>query len=241
MQEINISSTLRVRVARDLVRADLNRPDSRNALTIDLLQHLIGAIRAHSQSVVCIGGVGPAFCSGLDLREIRTRRSARRHLELLIDLYESISHHPAPVVTCINGPARGGGAALAWCSDLAIVSRSADFAIPWMPGYRPLARALLPLVADRRNVNRNELPLGETFTAGRALKLGLIDRVVGGKPSNVEVVRSMLKMCDLLRGMRPPRVDRDVFREMRRLARATSKPPARAALLDYLDRRFGKA
>ncbi len=227
------------RTARDIVFLKLNRPNLRNALSVELLKQLIRALQSHPQRVAVIVGHRSAFCSGLDLREIRVRRTARRHLDLLIDLYETIANHAAPVVTVITGPARGGGAALARCSDLAIASRSSDFAIPWMVGYRPLARVLFPLIDAYRNANRRALPLGKPFTAAQAHKLGLVDLVSRGAPPTKSAVESMLAHRGILaHSALPPRVNREIFRDMRRLARQASTPQSRSALLSYLDRRF---
>jgi len=239
MPRVSDSPLLVTRAACDLVVLKLNRPNTRNALNVDLLERLIRALQSHPQRVAWIAGHGAGFCSGLDLREILVRRAARHHLELLIDLYETMANHPAPVVTVITGPARGGGAALAWCSDLAIASRSSDFAIPWIAGYRPLARVLLPLIGARRNINRRALPLGETFTAAQAYNLGLIDFVLRAAPPTKATVRSMLARRGVsARSSLPPRVGHDVFRNMRRLARRASMLQSRSDLLSYLKRRF---
>ncbi len=239
MQRASDSPLLVTRTAPDLIALKLNRPNTRNTLNVDLLKRLIRSLQSHPQRVAWIAGHGAAFCSGLDLREIRVRRTARRHLELLIDLYETLTNHPAPVVTIITGPARGGGAALAWCSDLAIASRTSDFAIPWIAGYRPLARVLLPLIDARRNVNRRALSLGETFTAAQAHRFGLIDVVFRGAPPTKAAVRSMLaRRGTSADSTLPPRVGPEVFGEMRRLAQRASTPQSRSALLNYLNRRF---
>jgi enoyl-CoA hydratase/carnithine racemase len=211
----------------------LNRPATRNALDLATLRKLLRASRAKRDALLVITSRGRAFCSGLDLREIRARRTARQHLERLIDLHEALATRLAPTLSIVRGPARGGGAALAWCCDSIVAAPAADFAIPWAAGYRPLARSLLPLIAARRGVGRRNLPLGRTFSARQAKRVGLIDHVMPDASIRAAGLAALAR-----RARRRRRADARVFRKMRRLSRAADTPAARAALMRYLSNRF---
>jgi len=189
---------------------------------------------------VVIRSSGPAFCSGLNLREIARAGGAYEHLSLLIDLFEVMARHPRQVISVVSGPARGGGAALAWCSDAAIAVRGADFMIPWGAGYRPLARVLLPLIGARRGLSRAGLRglVGRLLSVDVALAHRVVDiacEKAGAKAEIGDLLDHRSQFGEPGCGKRP--VDGNVFREMRALARKADAPKARAALMAYLSAR----
>ena len=215
---------------------------TRNALGLAVLGQLTGAVAGAGRRVVVIRSMGPAFCSGLNLKEIAAAGGAYRHLALLVDLFEAIARHPRQVISVVSGAARGGGAALAWCCDMAIAVRGSDFMIPWGAGYRPLARVLIPLIAARRGLNRRELRemMGQVLSVDAALASGLIDMAcekAGAKLEIEDLLGHRSPFGDPKRGKRRL-VDANVFREMRALARKADTPRARAALKAYLAARF---
>ena len=166
----------------------MNRPDKRNALSIDLRRELADAFdRAgadESVSVVILTGAGTAFCAGMDRTQFGGDDANRAALlETSVRLYESLSAVPVPTIAAVNGPALGGGSALAATCDIRLASPSATFGHPEIGfGVPPSYGALLRLgLSDQ--LARELAFTGRIFEAKEALTLGVVrdiaDDVVG--------------------------------------------------------------
>ena len=148
----------------------LNRPDCRNALSRVLVEELKQAFSDFHQEkgvrAVILTGNGTAFCSGFDLREIQTSRSPtpisaggladsmqaletwHQDVSSMRELVQTILHYPKPIISAVNGPAAGMGAALALASDIVVGSPEASLSFPEV--RRGLAPGLVaPLLAFR--------------------------------------------------------------------------------------------
>jgi enoyl-CoA hydratase/carnithine racemase len=168
----------------------LNRPQSRNSLSEQLLKDLLEAFGGLSASqtirAVVIAGAPPAFCAGHDLREIAARRQdADRgraffaHLmRLCSDVMLSIITCPKPVIAAVNGIATAAGCQLVASCDLAIAAPDARFATP---GIDIGLFCSTPMVALSGNVGRKHamemLLLGDMISAEKAAAIGLVNRV----------------------------------------------------------------
>ena len=134
----------------------LQRPEKRNALSIDLRVELAEAFGglAGDDGVGCIvlTGAGTAFCSGMDVTQFGGDADHKRRLvETSTGAFEAIGSCARPVIAAVNGPALAGGFALALLCDLRIAASSATFGFPELPrGIPPSyasARAALGLAA----------------------------------------------------------------------------------------------
>ncbi len=161
----------------------LNRPERRNALTIDLMEAICGAFNALAaqtdQRVLILCGVGPAFCSGLDLHEAAQLDLAEHSANAVARLFETITHSPLVTIAAAHGAAYAGGAGLLASCDFAVAAQDLKVAFP------EVRRGLLPalvaaLLKDRvREGDARELFLtAEPITADRAYAIGLVHRVV---------------------------------------------------------------
>jgi enoyl-CoA hydratase/carnithine racemase len=164
----------------------LNRPTARNALSIALMDALVAALDAveadPTVKVVVIGGAGPAFCAGHDLRELRSRAHRAAYqatFELCSHLMTRIVRLPKPVIARVHGVATAAGCQLVASCDLAVAATTARFATP---GVNIGLFCSTPMVALSRAVGRKAamemLLTGELVDAGRACELGLVNRVV---------------------------------------------------------------
>ncbi len=161
----------------------LNRPEKRNALSIELRQELgqaFGELAGDEDvAAVVLTGAGSAFCSGMDTTQFGGNREHRRRLvETSTLAFDAVGQCERPIVAAVNGPAVAGGFALALLCDLRIAARSASFGYPELPrGIPPsyaAARAVLPATVAQ------ELCLtGRIVSAGEAQKLGIVREVVG--------------------------------------------------------------
>jgi enoyl-CoA hydratase/carnithine racemase len=164
----------------------LNRPGARNALSIGLMQALLAELDVidtdPSVKAVVIGGAGPAFCAGHDLRELRSRPEREAYhatFELCSRLMTRVVRLPKPVIARVHGVATAAGCQLVASCDLAVAATTARFATP---GVNIGLFCSTPMVALSRAIGRKAamemLLTGELIDAVRARELGLINRAV---------------------------------------------------------------
>jgi enoyl-CoA hydratase/carnithine racemase len=169
-----------------VLRLTLNRPEARNALSLELMTALVEALgRAvpdPAARVVVIAGAGPAFCAGHDLRELRAdprREAYQRTFALCSELMLTIVRLPKPVIAEVHGVATAAGCQLVATCDLAVAAEEARFATP---GVNIGLFCSTPMVALSRAVGRKAamemLLTGELVDAATARSLGLVNRVV---------------------------------------------------------------
>lgn len=160
----------------------LQRPEKRNALSIDLRVELGDALGAlgDDNGVGCIvlTGAGSAFCAGMDMTQFGGDPDHKRCLvETSTGAFEAVGSCPRPVVAAVNGPALAGGFALALLCDLRVAAQAATFGFPELP------RGIPPSYASARAVlgpsAAAEVALtGRVFDAGEAFRLGVVNEVV---------------------------------------------------------------
>ena len=160
----------------------LQRPEKRNALSIDLRVELADAFAELSadDSLACVvlTGAGSAFCAGMDMTQFGGDQDHRRLLvETSTGAFHAVGRCPKAVVAAVNGPALAGGFALALICDIRIATHTARF------GYPELPRGIPPSYASTRAVlapaAARELCLtGRVIDADEALRLGVVSEVV---------------------------------------------------------------
>ena len=138
----------------------LNRPAARNALSSRLMSELQKQLDLITEDqaikALVIGGAGPAFCAGHDLKEIRSN-NRREIFESLFaqcsKLMTSIVRLPKPVIARVNGIATAAGCQLVATCDLAVASSESYFATP---GVNIGLFCSTPMVAVSRAVGRKQ-------------------------------------------------------------------------------------
>jgi enoyl-CoA hydratase/carnithine racemase len=163
----------------------LNRPEKRNALSLEVMQELIAAFTAigadRSAKVAVLRGIGPVFSAGHDLREMleRSVEEYRTVFDTCVRLMETLQAIPQPVIAEIAGIATAAGCQLVATCDLAIASSDAKFATP---GVKIGLFCTTPMVALTRAIGRKRamemLLTGEMIDAHTAAEWGLINHVV---------------------------------------------------------------
>src|SRR5579871_5761619 len=177
---------LQRRDAEGVAWLTLNRPAARNALSMALMEtlvlELVEAGKDPLVKVVVIGGAGPAFCAGHDLRELRSRPDRAAYeatFKLCSRLMTQIVRLPKPVIARVHGVATAAGCQLVANCDLAVAATTARFATP---GVNIGLFCSTPMVALSRAVGRKAamemLLTGELIDAAAARSLGLVNRVV---------------------------------------------------------------
>ena len=175
----------------------LNRPDSLNAMTNELVQLLHERLDDISVNrdvrVVVLTGTGRGFCAGLDLKgyghapgfawngAVERGLAVQKHIASLIPHMRSL---PQPIIAAVNGPASGGGFALVLGSDIRLAAREAKFNAAFIRiGLSACdigTSWLLPRLVGAARAQELMLT-GRLFSADEALQMGLVTDVVAGE------------------------------------------------------------
>jgi enoyl-CoA hydratase/carnithine racemase len=182
----NTDLILRDELENGIVRLTLNRPEQRNALSLEMVRQLMTQFEsmAHDERVrvVILAGAGPAFCAGHDLKELRADPTVdfyQKIFGLCGRLMLSIIDFPRPVIAEVQGIATAAGCQLVATADLAIAADDARF---MTPGVNIGLFCSTPMVAVSRAVAPKHamemLLTGEPIDAAEAERIGLINRAV---------------------------------------------------------------
>ncbi len=176
------SNVLLLDVSDRVATITLNRPSARNALSSELLHEMTAAFRAAESSddvdVIILTGADPAFCAGLDLKELG---STGGNLDGVSDRVRGpFPKLTKPVIGAINGVAVTGGFELALNCDFLIASEHAKFGdtharVGVMPGWG--LTVLLPQAIGVRRAREMSFT-GNFMDAAEALRCGLVNHVV---------------------------------------------------------------
>ncbi len=168
-----------------VARITLNRPERRNALSLEVIRELIAALQEVSARpdtrTIVIEGAGPAFSAGHDLSEMVGRDEAfyRELFSACTTLMATVHDVPQPVIAKVHGIATAAGCQLVAACDLAVAAEGTRFATP---GVKIGLFCSTPMVPIARAVGRKRamalLLTGEAISAHEALDWGLINRVV---------------------------------------------------------------
>src|SRR5690349_23995186 len=136
----------------------LNRPERRNALTIQLLNELIAAIKVASdeahERVLILRGAGAAFCTGLDLKEAADQTKAHATAELVAKTLVTVSQTRLITIAVVHGAAVAGGAGIMSACDFVVAAQRTKI------GYPEVRRGLvagLVMTFLRRQVGERNL------------------------------------------------------------------------------------
>ncbi len=174
----------------------LNRPERRNALSLQLMLELIDCLEAVGKDpearAVILAAAGKVFSSGHDLGEMvgKSILEYRRTFDVCTELMEKIQSIPQPVVAEVQGMATAAGCQLVATCDLAVAVEEATFATP---GVRIGLFCTTPMVALSRAVGRKRalqmLMTGDPINAATASEWGLINFVVPAAQLRAETMK----------------------------------------------------
>lgn len=164
-----------------VTRITLNRPERRNALSLDLMEELTSALRSATGRVVVIAGAGPAFSAGHDLSELLAADTpeAEHVFSVCSTLMTTVQSIDQPVVARVHGVATAAGCQLVASCDLAIAETGARFATPGVQIGLFCSTPMVPLsrsIGPKRALQM--LFTGELIDATTAREWGLVNDVV---------------------------------------------------------------
>jgi methylglutaconyl-CoA hydratase len=160
----------------------LNRPERRNALTIELMSELTSAIEDTAadpkQRILILRGAGKAFCTGLDL-EAAAKESPHATAEMVARMLLALAETRLVTIATVHGAAVAGGAGIMSACDFVIAAERTKI------GYPEVRRGLvagLVMTFLRRQLRERDLRelllASELIDAERAREIGLVNRVV---------------------------------------------------------------
>jgi enoyl-CoA hydratase/carnithine racemase len=193
----------------DVALITLNRPEKLNALNyglVEALHHTLEQLNADNDCrVVVLTGAGRGFCSGLDLTDpfpdeakagLEFPRSSLRWQERIAELTTRLIRMRQPVIAAVNGPAYGGGFAIAMACDLRIASSSARFCTQFIKlglgGCDIGVSYTLPRIVGSGQAF-DLILTARTVEADEALRIGLVSRL-----SDASVADDALELAETL-------------------------------------------
>jgi methylglutaconyl-CoA hydratase len=165
----------------------LNRPDKRNAISFELIDDLLRALKEVETSdalVLILTGAGKAFSSGMDLDNLKALidRSPEQNLkdsETMVLLFRTLYEFPKVTIAAVNGAAIAGGTGLALLCDFTLSVPEAKF------GYTEVRIGFVPAIVSTfllRQVGekqaRDLLLTGRIIVAEEAARMGLVNEIV---------------------------------------------------------------
>ena len=165
----------------------LNRPEKRNALSLDLMNDLLVKLdqvaKDETIRVVVIRGAGAMFSAGHDIKEMSGTDKDLHHFRTIFAtcnrMMQRLHQVPQPVIAQVHGVATAAGCQLVAACDLAIAEEGARFATPGVKIGLFCTTPMIPLVRliGRRRA-MDMLLSGRFISSQEALQFGLVNRVV---------------------------------------------------------------
>jgi len=184
MSRLPDCQTLLLELHGGVLHITLNRPDSRNAMSLQMvaeLRALLAAIRDdRTVRALVLSGAGGHFCAGGDIKDMANARAqgadAYRELNRAFGaLLEEAQHTPQVLITVLQGAVLGGGFGLACVSDIAISDHQAQFGLP-ETSLGLIPAQIAPFVVQRIGLTetRRLALTAARFDSAEAQRLGLV-------------------------------------------------------------------
>jgi methylglutaconyl-CoA hydratase len=181
------SPTIELTFDSGIATLTLSRPDKRNAISYELIDDLLRALEEVKQSsarILILTGAGKAFCSGMDLDNLKALlgRTPEQNLQdsrTMVSLFRSLYEFPKPTIAAVNGTAIAGGTGLALLCDFTLAVPEAKFGYTEVRiGFVAAIVATFLLRQVGEKIARDLLLTGRIFDAEEALRIGLLKEIV---------------------------------------------------------------
>ena len=180
-------ATLKLDHDRALAILTFNRPEKRNAISYELIEelhHALAEVQKSHAHILILTGAGKAFCSGMDLDNLRSITSHTEEENLadsgrMAHMFRALYDFPKVTIAAVNGAALAGGCGLATLCDFTLASSEAKF------GYTEVRIGFVPAIVSSfllRQVGekhaRDLLLTGRIISADEAYRMGLVNEVL---------------------------------------------------------------
>ena len=172
-------------VADGVATLTLNRPESRNALNLEMCNGLIEAASSASGDasvkILLVKANGPVFCAGADLKERQGMGEAQVRERRMkgFAAYAALEALPMPAIAVAQGPVVGSGCEIAGACDFIVATPEASFRTPEATRGTVGATQRLPRILGKR-LAKDLMFTGRTLSAEEARQAGLVARLVAG-------------------------------------------------------------
>ena len=170
-------------IAGGVATVTLNRPESRNALNLEMCDRLISISREFKSNqdikLVLVGANGPVFCAGADLKERQGMSEAQVRERRMkgFAAYAALEALPMPAIAVVQGPAVGSGCEIAGACDFIVATPQASFRTPEALRGTVGATQRLPRILGKR-LAKDMMLTGRILSAEEAREAGLVSRLV---------------------------------------------------------------
>lgn len=179
--------TIQYAESEGIATITLNRPEKRNAISYELIDDLLAALKTAERSeaqVLILAAAGKVFCAGMDLDNLKQLMGLSdeqnfKDSETIAQLFRSLYDFPRPTIAAVNGAAIAGGTGLVTVCDFALAVPEATFGYTEVRiGFIPavVSSFLMASIGEKRT--RDLLLTGRIFSAQEAHQLGLINEIV---------------------------------------------------------------
>ncbi|HEY3929470.1 MAG TPA: enoyl-CoA hydratase-related protein [Candidatus Koribacter sp.] len=253
-------TSLQVNYDGAIATITLNRPEKKNAISYQLIDELLAAfaeIEKSEAQLMVLTGAGNAFCSGMDLDNLKniTTRSTEENLkdtEMVARLFRKLYDFPKITIAAVNGAAIAGGTGIATLCDFTIASTEAKFGYTEVRiGFTPaiVSSFLIRMVGEKQA--RDLLLTGRIFGAEEAFRLGMVTEVVAPDQLHSRVQQlceallqnsptSLVATKKLLNSYGAEELDRQIQGSMRANAQIRTTEDFREGITAFLEKRKPK-
>jgi enoyl-CoA hydratase/carnithine racemase len=179
-----MSDEIQTTVTDGIATVTMNRPAQRNAMNRALLDGLRKSFddldERKDVRVIVVGGAGPAFCAGMDLKEMEARGGTADPESDVVDVLQRVERSKHPTIAMVHGDAIAGGCELALHCDLRVMAETARIGMP-------LARIglIVPFTLGQKLIEvigpahtRHLMFTGRPIDGRRAFEIGMVHQVV---------------------------------------------------------------
>ena len=198
-------------VAGGVATIALNRPEVRNALSLEMCDELLRIAKSIDARLVFVRGHGPAFCGGADLNERKGKSEewVRERRMRAFAAYAALEALPMPCVALVHGAAVGSGVEIAAACDFIVATPDATFRTPEAQRGTVGATQRLPRVLGKR-LAKDMMFTGRALTAAEALAAGFVARVGDLDEQQELIAQSILKAPPLALRLAKRTIDRGI-------------------------------
>jgi len=190
-----VPGTVRYEIEGRIATVTLDRPEKLNAITTELQDDLLAALREAEADpavhVAVVAGAGRGFCAGYDVAGGNAISGGvtgdRDWLERTMRGWLAIWDLGLPVVAKVHGVCLAGGTQLAALCDVSFVADDARIGTPQLPLGAGYVSAVWTWFVGPKKAKEIFLPTGTVITAAEAVEWGLFNRVVPGDRLDEEV------------------------------------------------------